>query len=41
MIPMGWPDAKFGPVKRVGYDRVVHRNVWRGDLRTYPPTYDD
>ncbi len=41
MIPMGWPDAKFGPVKRVGYDRVVHRNRWRGDLRTYPPTYDD
>lgn len=40
MIPMGWPDAKFGPVKRVRYEKVVHRDGWQGDLRTYPPTYD-
>jgi nitroreductase len=39
MIPMGWPDdAKFGPVKRQPYDKVVHRDTWQGDLRTYPPT---
>lgn len=38
MIPMGWPDANFGPVKRQGYDKVVHRDGWQGELRTYPPT---
>lgn len=41
MIPMGWPDRKFGPLKRVAYDKVVHRDGWQGELRTYPPTYDD
>lgn len=41
MIPLGWPDREFGPLKRVGYEKVVHRNSWQGDLRTYPPTYDD
>lgn len=40
MIPIGWPDAKFGPVKRAGYDKVVHRDTWQGDLRTTPPTND-
>ena len=37
MIPIGWPDAKFGPVKRQPLDNVIHLNTWRGDLRTYPP----
>lgn len=37
MIPMGWPDANFGAVKRQPYDKVVHRDTWQGDLRTYPP----
>ena len=41
LIPLGWPDRKFGPLKRVGYDKVVHMDGWQGDLRTYPPTYDD
>lgn len=41
LIPVGWPDRKFGPLKRVGYDKVVHVDEWQGDLRTYPPTYDD
>lgn len=41
LIPVGWPDRKFGPLKRVGYDKVVHVDGWQGDLRTYPPTYDD
>lgn len=41
MIPLGWPDRKFGPLKRVAHDKVVHHNAWQGDLRTYPPTYDD
>ena len=41
LIPVGWPDANFGPLKRVGYDKVVHMDGWQGDLRTYPPTYDD
>ncbi len=41
LIPVGWPDRKFGPLKRVGYDKVVHIDGWQGDLRTYPPTYDD
>lgn len=38
LIPIGWPDRKFGPLKRVGYDKVVHIDEWQGDLRTYPPT---
>ena len=41
LIPIGWPDRRFGPLKRVGYDKVVHIDEWQGDLRTYPPTYDD
>lgn len=39
LIPVGWPARKFGPVKRVPYDDVVHVDAWQGDLRTYPPTY--
>ena len=23
LIPVGWPDAKFGPLKRVGYDKAT------------------
>lgn len=38
LIPIGWPDRKFGPVKRVSYEHVVHHHGWKGDLRTYPPT---
>ena len=34
MIPLGWPDRNFGPLERVGYDEVVHRDGWQGDLRT-------
>ncbi|MCH9836584.1 nitroreductase family protein, partial [bacterium] len=34
MIPLGWPDRKFGPLERVGYDQVVHLDGWQGDLRT-------
>lgn len=41
LIPVGWPERKFGPLKRVGYDKVVHLDGWQGDLRTYPPTHDD
>ena len=37
LIPIGWPDRSFGPLKRVGYEHVVHHDGWRGDLRTYPP----
>jgi nitroreductase len=33
MIPLGWPEREFGPVQRVGYERVVHRDGWQGDLR--------
>jgi nitroreductase len=40
MIPMGWSDAKFGRLKRVPYNKVVHHDGWQGDLRTYPPTYE-
>lgn len=40
LIPVGWPDRNFGPLKRVGYSSVVHADGWQGDLRTYPPTYD-
>lgn len=41
LIPVGWPDRVFGSLKRVDYDRVVHVDGWQGDLRTYPPTYDN
>mgnify|MGYP001825460671 CR=1 FL=1 len=37
LVPMGWPDREFGPVNRVPYDQVVHRDRWHGDLRTLPP----
>ena len=40
LIPVVWPDRRFGQLKRVGYDKVVHLDGWQGDLRTYPPTYD-
>lgn len=40
LIPVGWPDRNFGPVKRVGYEHVVHVDGWQGELRTYPPTND-
>ena len=33
MIPLGWPDAAFGPVKRRPVDDFVHRNHWEGDKR--------
>ena len=32
-IPLGWPDAKFGPVKRRPVEDFVHRNGWEGDKR--------
>jgi nitroreductase len=32
-IPMGYPDANFGPVKRRPVADFVHRNRWQGDLR--------
>ncbi|MEM7094278.1 MAG: nitroreductase family protein [Actinomycetota bacterium] len=38
LIPIGWPDRNFGPVKRAGYEQVVHHGGWQGDLRTYPPS---
>ena len=38
LIPVGWPDRKFGPLNRAGYDEVVHVDAWQGDLRTYPPS---
>ena len=37
MIPMGWPDRKFGPLNREPFENVIHRNSWQGDLRVYPP----
>lgn len=40
LIPVGWPDREFGPVRRVGYDQVVHVDRWQGDLRSLPPTND-
>jgi len=33
MIPVGWPDAAFGPVNRRPVSDFVHRNRWAGDLR--------
>jgi nitroreductase len=41
MIPMGWPDRRFGPVKRLPYEQVVHRDGWQGDLRRDPPRDDE
>jgi nitroreductase len=41
LIPVGWPERRFGPLKRVAFDKVVHVDSWQGDLRTYPPAYDD
>jgi len=38
LIPLGWPDAKFGPLNRADYDQVVHFDRWQGDLRTAPPS---
>ena len=32
-IPLGWPDAKFGQVKRRPLEDFVHRNGWEGDKR--------
>jgi nitroreductase len=32
-IPMGWPDAKFGPVNRRPVADFVHHNRWEGDKR--------
>ncbi len=32
-IPIGYPDANFGPVKRRPVADFVHRNRWQGDLR--------
>lgn len=32
-IPLGWPDAEFGPVRRRPLEHFVHRNGWQGDLR--------
>jgi nitroreductase len=33
MIPLGWPDAAFGPVNRRPVEDFVHRNHWEGDKR--------
>jgi nitroreductase len=33
MIPLGWPDAKFGPVNRRPLADFVHHNRWEGDKR--------
>ncbi|HET9078374.1 MAG TPA: nitroreductase family protein [Acidimicrobiales bacterium] len=33
MIPIGWPDAAFGPVKRRPVEDFVHRNRWEGIKR--------
>ena len=40
MIPMGWPEKKFGPLNREPYDSVAHLNSWKGELRVYPPGQD-
>jgi len=32
-IPVGWPDASFGPVNRRPVEDFVHRNGWEGDKR--------
>ncbi len=33
MIPVGWPDRPFGPVRRLPLDDVIHHDRWRGDDR--------
>jgi nitroreductase len=33
LIPIGWPDAKFGPVNRRPVSDFVHHNGWEGDKR--------
>jgi nitroreductase len=33
-IPLGWPDAQFGPVVRRPVNDFVHRNRWEGSKRT-------
>ncbi len=33
MIPIGWPDAAFGPVNRRPVEDFVHRNGWEGYKR--------
>ncbi len=33
MIPIGWPDAEFGPVNRRPVEDFIHRNGWEGDKR--------
>ena len=32
-IPLGWPDARFGPVNRRPVADFVHHNHWEGDKR--------
>lgn len=32
-IPLGWPDAEFGPLNRRPLEDFVHRNGWQGELR--------
>ena len=32
-IPLGWPDARFGPVTRRPVADFVHRDGWEGDKR--------
>ena len=32
-IPMGWPDANFGPLARMPVEKFTHMNGWQGDLR--------
>jgi hypothetical protein len=32
-IPIGWPDAQFGPVNRRPVHEFVHHNRWEGDKR--------
>jgi nitroreductase len=32
-IPLGWPAARFGPVRRRPVEDFVHRNRWQGDRR--------
>jgi len=32
-IPMGWPDANFGPLARRPVEDFTHVNGWQGDLR--------
>jgi nitroreductase len=33
-IAIGWPDAKFGPVVRRPIQQYIHRNGWKGILRS-------